>query len=264
MTTTCFSAVHWRLAPLFLAALLLVSACVPRQPPAPPVPAGMDRLLLQQLAAQRSNFSSLEGLARVRLVSDGRSQNSNQVLFAESPDRFRSEVLSPFGQPLLLITADGRELRVLVPGEGRFFRGEASAENLGRFTGLPLGFETLVPFLLYQVPLVSHDESVVQGGPRGGYRLTLFHQGERRQELEFDRELRLVGVLYLLAEEPLLRLAYGRFTDQALPFPQQINLEVPGESEVTLNFSDLRTNISIPPERFFLPVPPGAEVLPFP
>jgi outer membrane lipoprotein-sorting protein len=249
---------------LLVLGVLLSSACAPRRPPPPPIPIDMDQLLLQRLDEQRSAFHSLEGMARVRLVSEGRGQSSTQVLFAQSPNRFRSEVLSPFGQPLLLIAADGRELRVLVPGEGRLYRGDPSVDNLLRFTRIPLGFETLVPLLLYQVPVLPHDDRVVYDGARGGYRLTLFHLGERRQELDFDRDLRLVGTVYFNAEEPLLRIAYDRFADHGRPFPQQIVLEVPGESEVSLNFSELRTNIDIPPGRFLLQIPPGTEVLPFP
>jgi outer membrane lipoprotein-sorting protein len=256
----------WRL-PLLLSLLLgilLSSACAPRRPPPPPIPIGMDQVLLQLLEEQRHAFHALEGMARVRLLSEGRSQSSSQVLFAQSPDRFRSEVLSPFGQPLLVIAADGRQLRVLVPGEGRFYLGEASAENLLRFTRIPLGFETLVPILLYQVPVLPHDDRVVYHGQGGGYRLTLFLAGERRQECDFDSDLRLTGATYLLDDEPLLRIGYGRFADHGQPFPQQISLEIPGESEVLLNFSDLRTNIDIPAERFLLKAPPGTEVLPFP
>lgn len=249
---------------LLLISVLSGGACVPRQPPPPPILPEMGQVLLQRLQEQNSLFHSLEGLARVRLLSEGRSQNSTQVLFAESPERFRSEVLSPFGQPLLLITANGDELRVLVPGEGRLFRGEASVENLARFTGLPLDFSTLVPLLLYQVPLFPHDDWLVEHGERGGYRLRLFQQGEQRQQCDFDSELRLIGVVFFSAEEPLLRLTYGRFAAQGLSFPQQISLEMPGAAEVTLTFSDLRTNIAIPPERFLLKIPPGTEVLPFP
>jgi outer membrane lipoprotein-sorting protein len=249
---------------LLVLGVLLSSACAPRRPPLPPIPPGMDQLLLQRLDDQRLAFHSLQGMARVRLVSGGRSQSSTQVLLAQSPDRFRSEVLSPFGQPLLLITADGHELRVLVPGEGRLYRGAPSVENLLRFTRIPLGFEALVPLLLYQVPVLPHDDRVIYDGARGGYRLTLFHRGERRQELDFDQDLRLVGTAYLLSEEPQLRISYDRFADHGRPFPQQIVLEVPGEAEVFLNFSELRTNVDIPPGRFLLQVPPGTEVLPFP
>jgi hypothetical protein len=224
----------------------------------------MAQVLLQRLSEQNAAFHSLEGMARVRLFSEGRTQSSTQVLFAESPESFRSEVLSPFGQPLLLMTANGSELRVSIPGEGRLYRGDTSLDNLSRFTRIPLGFETLVPILLYQVPLLPHDDRLVEHGEKGGYRLILLQEGERRQQCDFDRELRLIGAVYFLATEPWLRIGFGRFADHGRPFPQQISLEVPGETEVTLTFDDLRTNVAIPPERFLLKVPPGAEVLPFP
>jgi hypothetical protein len=106
---------------LLLLLPLLLTACAPRVlPPSAPVPPAAAELLLARLADSATAFASLEGLARVRIRTEARSQTVTQALFAEKPDRLRLEALSPFGQPLLVAATDGRLLDVLIPGDGKF------------------------------------------------------------------------------------------------------------------------------------------------
>jgi outer membrane lipoprotein-sorting protein len=251
---------------LILLIPLLLAACVPRVlPPVelpPTVPAA---LLLERLADSATAFASLEGLAKVRISTEARSQTITQVLFAEKPDRLRLEALSPFGQPLLVAATDGRQLDVLIPGDGKFYSGEVSLERLQRLTRLPLQLSDLVHLLLYQVPVIGHERQSVAADADGGTLLTLHAPGERRQELRFDRLLRLTAAAYFQGEELLLRVDYDRFTGETRPFPMIASLAMPAaKTEATVSFSEVRTNVAIPPERFRLTPPKGVEVLPFP
>jgi outer membrane lipoprotein-sorting protein len=251
---------------LILLLPLLLAACVPRVlPPTVTVPPSSAELLLERLADSATAFASLEGLARVRIRTEARSQTVTQVLFAEKPDRLRLEALSPFGQPLLVAATDGRQLDVLIPGDGKFYSGEVSPERLQRLTRLPLQLTDLVHLLLYQVPIISHERQSVAPEVDGGTLLTLHATGARRQELRFDRLLRLTGAAYFQDDELLLRVGYERFTDDLRPFPMTASLAMPAtKTEATVTFSELQTNVTIPPERFRLTPPRGMEVLAFP
>lgn len=254
-----------RFLPLILLALLAACAPLHAPAPAPAVPPGMAQKLLERLAAEAGAFGSLQGLAKVRVTSGGRTLSATQVLLAKKPDRLRSEVLSPFGQPMLLLASDGTDLEVLVPSEGRFYRGEATPENIRRFTHLPLGLTDLVHLLLYQVPLPAAQGGRVEGVSGGLYRLRLQGAGDGRQEFYFDSRLHLVRALYYREGTLLLRVRYGKFSDGAHPFPRHIEVELPQQgAKASLTFSDLRTNVAIPAERFVLNPPAGAAVLPIP
>ena len=248
--------------------LLVLTACVPR-PPAPAVPAVApqvsEEILLEGLAQNARAFQSLQGLAKVRVNAGGKSLSATQVLLAEKPDRFRAETLSPFGQPLLLMATDGQEMDVMIPSEGRFYRGEASPKNVQRFTRLPLQVTDLVHLLLYETPVIGHGERTLAAGEEGDYLLTLFGESGRLQRLRFDAALHLVESAYFRDDVLQLRVTYDQFQGDLHPFPRSVFLEMPAlKAEGSLAFSEVRTNVAIPPERFTLTPSPGMEILPIP
>lgn len=251
---------------LLLLTLLLASCAVrPVGPQATESPTA--ELLLERLAESSTAFGSLEGLAKVRISSAERTQTVNEVLFVEKPDRLRLETLNPFGfgAPLLMMATDGKQIDVLVPGEGKFYRDEVSLGRLQRLTRLPLQLVDLVHLLLYQVPVIGHERRTVVQADDGGALLTLFGPEDRRQELRFDSLLRLTGASYYRGDELLLRVGYDRFTGESRPFPMTASLDMPAsQTEASVVFSEARTNVVIPSERFRLTPPPQAAVLPFP
>jgi outer membrane lipoprotein-sorting protein len=246
-------------------ACLLLGSCAPR-PPAPlPLAPGMEQTLLDRVAEIGRAFGTVRGVAKVRIETGEKTLASTQVLLAEKPDLLRAEVLSPFGQPVLLAASDGAEIYLLVPGKGKFYRGAASMQNLERVFRVPLQLTDLVHILLYQVPIGSYEGRKLTVNDRGEYVLTLGGPGGRREELVFDGELRLVGANYFLGEEPLLRVGYGRFNGGSPAFPESISLEMPAQkASATVVFSDVETNVAIPAERFRLTPPKGVEVEPLP
>jgi len=205
-------------------------------------------------------FRSLDGTARVRLESDGKSYTVTQLLLAEKPDRLRLDLLSPFGQPLLQLATDGRQLTALLPPDAVFYLGEASDRNLQRFTRLPLQLPDLIALILYQVPLIAYDDESVT--PLGnGLVLELSGREGLRQVLRFDHERRLVEASYYCAEELQLRLLYDDFDDGPPPFPRAIRFEMPAQkSSASLRFSELILNPELPEGRFRLNPPVGFEV----
>ena len=229
------------------------------------MPPGMDQTLLDRVADLGGAFGSLQGVARVKVELGGKSVSSTQVLLAEKPDRLRAEVLSPFGQPVMLAASDGADISLLVPGKGKFYRGAASAKNLQRVFRVPLRLIDLVHILLYQVPLGAYDSRNLTVNDKGEYVLTLSGPGARREELVFDAERRLVGADYFVGAEALLRVDYGKFTSGSPAFPKSVSLEMPAqEAKASVVFSDVKTNVAIPAARFQLTPPAGMRVEPIP
>jgi outer membrane lipoprotein-sorting protein len=85
-----------------------------------------------------------------------------------------------------------------------------------------------------------------------------------RQEVDFDRELRLLQSSYFHADELVMRVEYGKFGGNP-EFPRSVFIETPGQrTEATIDFSEVAINVAIPPERFILAPPPGYAVEPLP
>ncbi|PLX85139.1 MAG: hypothetical protein C0617_05495 [Desulfuromonas sp.] len=256
-----------RLLPIFLLFIFFLQACVPAPPPPPAVVVpGMETTLLDRLYDYGRAFRSLKGVAKVRVSSGGRTLSGTQVLFAEKPDRLRAETLNPlgFGQSLLQVAASGDKLEVYVPREGRYYEGQATAGNLARFTRLPLQLEDLVRLILYDVPVLPFEETLLSSG-EGGYRLSLYGEGEVRQELTYDAGLRLTGSAYFVGKDLQLEVVYEKFSEDRPGFPRVQRLSAPQDGAVaSLVFSEALTNVVIPGDRFSLDPPAGIEVRPIP
>lgn len=246
------------LAGLWLGAL---AGCLQVPPVLPPSRLPSATELLRRLEQQGQAVQTLKGVARTQLATPQGTESFTQVLLVERPDRLRAEVLGLFGQPGLILVSRGRELSIALPGAGRFYRGAASAENLQRFTGLPLDPPQLIALLVGAVPRRLSGPATVLATPTGG-ELRLEADGAR-EYYRFDAGQRLVAAGYLQDGTEWLRLGYGDFDPAG--FPREVTLTLP-EAALTasLRFTSLTVNGPVPQDRFVLPLPDGADLQPLP
>ncbi len=252
-----------RLFYLAVMGCLALSACArPMAPPAEKIPPDMGEILLQKLKDHAADFDSLSALARVRMSSESRTMGGRQVLLAEKPNRLRAEVLSPFGQPLLILATDGSEVYVWDISEGKLYRGNASSGTIQRLLGLPIKLMDLIGILLYDPPLISHEQPVVFPAEGGGYLMILRGEDEWEQRMLFDRDLNLTKADFYHHENPVVLTEYADF-DSEHSFPLKISVGMPERSaEASLSFSELKLNPHLPRERFTLEPPQGVRILP--
>jgi len=259
-----FCRVRWGircLIRLWLPLLLLVPAGCSLAPPKPR-PIVAEALLWQSLAVQQQAFSALRGMAKIRIDNETNSQRSTQVVLAQKPDRFRAEVLSMFGQPLLSVVCNGELLAVSIPSRRQFYQGVPSAENLQRFTRVPLAATDLVQLLLHQVPLIDFRQSHAEPGPI----LVLERADGVRQRLDFDSDLRLVGASYFDQDNNLwMSVAYADFLAGPEMVPRRVEIALPQQQlDAQVELSELEVNPVLSADKFRLPVPAGSVVQPLP
>jgi len=217
--------------------------------------------LMQEWSANSARVSSVQGLARVKVRTPDKTMNGTQVILAEKPNRLRAETLSPFGSPLLLLAADGEKLGVLLPSQNLYYTGAATPENLGRFVRIPLRPDDLVRVLLYQPPMINAWSEEAFELQEGGW-LLIRNGSPRRQELLFNPLRQLVEVNYFDRDNLLLKIAYGKFTEEGLSFPHFFSIEIPEQkTTASLEFSDLETNGVLRPGIFQLTPPAGVTVI---
>jgi outer membrane lipoprotein-sorting protein len=248
---------------MLLLASALLAACAPlrTRPIGAPVSQTFAEELIQDWSASAVRFTSLKGLAKVKLQAPGNSMNGTQVLIAEKPGHLRAETLSPFGAPLLLLASDGAKLGVSLPPQNVYYTGTASAENLGMFISLPLRPAALVEVLLYQPPLLEGWKEEAFTLTEGGW-LLVRHGTLRRQELVFNLQRQLVEVSYFAQNDLVMKVNYAQFPEQGEPFPHAMNIVVPDSyATVSLEFTDLETNAVLRAGLFHLTPPPGAKVI---
>lgn len=248
---------------LLVASLVFfLASCVPA--PVPPRPLLNKQVLLQRLQANARAFNSLRGMARIRTKDAKGSVSARQVLLLAKPGNIRSEVLGPFGQPLLLLAALDGELKISLPREGRFLQGAATPERIARFTRAALTAEQLVRLALYDVPLIAYRDSVLTRHEQN-YQLMLNGADTRRQQLEYDLSGQLLKATYFRGEKLLLKVAYGGFDNDLQGFPRQVSVSLPEQAaSFSLAYSDVELNPELAAVHFTLQPPAGVvtEALP--
>jgi len=248
---------------IFLIVLIAVVGCAPvpdmrwQQVPS-------EEALLARLYENAGRYRSLDAAAGVSLTTKGKYYPSQQFLLLERPNRLRADILTGFGQLILQMASDGRDMAVFLNNTvpGRYYYGSASSENIIRFVRIPLKPNDLLALLLYDPPLMAYqstDISLVDG------RLKLVLSGNTdHQDLYFNEQLILVESDYYVQGKQVLRVIYDKFSDQD-NFPRKVKIEVPDEeTRVTLKYSELKLNTPIEATQFKLEQPKNsvAELLP--
>lgn len=254
-----------RCSPIFLTFIIavLLTSCTQVRPKAVGEQMSQDFAagLMRAWSEKSINVNSIQGLAKVKVRTPEKTLHGTQVLLAEKPDRLRAETLSPFGSPLLLLAADGKNLGVLLPSQNIYYTGAATAENLSRFVRLPLQVSDLISVLLYQPPLISALRETAFKLLEGGW--LMVRSGKlRRQELIFNNDQQLVEVNYYDRDTLLMKVTYSQFDQDEGRFPLHFGIDLP-EQEITasLEFSEPETNGTLRPGIFKLTPPPGVTIV---
>lgn len=248
---------------LLLTLLAVIGGCAPRPKPVWEALPTANRLLAE-LEDLQGRYQSLDAAAKVSLTLPESYFSSRQFLALQRPNRLRADILTGFGQLVMQLATDGESLQVFrhdsVPG--RFYRGPASPDNLARFLRLPLRAEDLLRLLLYAPPLQEFDESRVTSCDQG---LQMTLRGDSgRQDVVFDRQLRLITSHYFVGDSLQLAVTYDDFSGPEM-FPGEILLDWPGAGiRARLALSDLRLNPPLTVERFRLDPPEGIPAEPLP
>lgn len=211
-------------------------------------------------AWQQRSPSSLQGFARAEVDSPGRDFTGELVVLVESPNRLRVESLSPFGLPLLTLVADSRRFAVFIPPENRFYAGTPSADNLQRFTRIPLEPVDLIGRLLGQIPAGSSGRLATYAQPAGGWLIDLLDVSPRLR-LSFDGSGNLLGISSFRNGRLLLDVRYLEHGRLLPGFPARYRISVPKlGTTLQIEFTEQRTDRRFAPGLFQLEPPPGVVI----
>jgi len=105
------------------------------------------RQAIALLITRWHEFSDLRALADLTFERGGQRQRLSGVLLAKAPSSIRLEALSPFAQPLLLVTVHDGRLTAYNTATNEAVVAPATAESAARLLGLPFDPDDLVAVL---------------------------------------------------------------------------------------------------------------------
>jgi len=200
----------------------------------------------------------------VRLRGAGFSGTLPAWIAAEKPDRLYVQTLDFFGNTVAVLAAADGELSLYDAREKVFYRGPATAENLGRLVPLPISPANLAEILCGSAPLIDGEAARAEPG-RGSVKLELV-DGDRTQALRVGPAAKV--------ERSALRvggargagtydLAFDGFEGSG-PTRFAYELSLSAESppvRLDLSWSDVETNAAIDGALFRQPAPRGVRVV---
>ena len=214
------------------------------------------------IEGRRQSLHSLRAEAHIKVAGAARSGSARQVLLIQRPDQLRVEVLSLFGSPFVLTTANGR-LAAYVRDENRLYRGPATPSNLAQYAGVTLTVPDVVELLLGNPP------------PRAVKHASVFYDPSTRQ-IRLRQETPAGAQVVAFSGSPLVPVAVeeldranallwrAEFGEYELVdgtrVPHSIHFELPHQNErVDIELQSPELNPTLAQTLFALTTPPGSE-----
>ena len=207
-------------------------------------------------AAGRATYYGEKGRVRVRME-----------VVAERADRFRVATISPFEQPIDVMTCDGQRLWLLSKGTLR--QGPATPRNVARLLPLPLEPSEIVDTLLGGIPTgAGFSAESIDRTDEGLWRLAVLRdKGAQRVILTVDpgRMVVIAAAIERPVGKPYLNAVFEDFLrlDGGGHYPEKIHMTMPGRDvDVRLKFRRPEFNVDVDEALFRMTPPPGQVVKP--
>lgn len=222
--------------------VVLFSGCAGRLPPAvvvtKPEVRDMVATAYARWQAEQPHCQVLDAAAEVSFSSAGWLGNRNDkldgYLQAMSPSYLKFVGVNPLGQPLLVLTTDGKHYRYVVVPLGKAYEGAVDARAIRKY--VPVGFRPghVFYWLAGRLPPEGKQiASVRRDTEREAYWLELERQKDgARDHVLFDARDNVIYRHILLGEggEILLDVEYGEY---ALLPPGEAECRLPGRITVS-------------------------------
>ena len=162
--------------------LLLGGCAILRFAPPPQVITSAPELI-HRLKARQIPIETIEARGQITFLSPQRNYTGAARLKGRRPHHLRVDVRDPLGRSALSFYSDGLEVRVLVPQEGKLYRGPATPGNLAAFIPPPVTLEQAFRILTGDLLLLPEGSARLERLPSGQYRLELTSPQGGRQLL---------------------------------------------------------------------------------
>ncbi|TFG93851.1 MAG: hypothetical protein E4H15_00175 [Syntrophobacterales bacterium] len=245
-------------------ALLVFSGCVSgKMPEVTKRPAVPPQDILGKIAMPDGG-DTIRATVRISLSSPEGDYSRKMALLLRMPSSLRIETIPLFGPADFFLSANEETLKVFFPGEGKFYVGAATRENLFLFFKVFLSPADMVPLLAGLPPRITGEH--LSGHMEGMlYRIDI-KSGKGRRSLWVDPDDHILTKIEDIDDGRTLWRA--TFTDHIVvsgtPYPRRVHIEVrePGRVSIDIRYLDLDISSAGDTAIFDLRIPSGITPIP--
>jgi len=214
---------------------------------------------------------TLRGIALFSLEQSSGGRHSHRFAMAVShPSGLRLESVPSFGIPVFFLSLSGGSFKVYVPGNNRFYFGDATRDNICSFLNIPLGAEEITSLLTGMPPMEPSPEEgrypAIYRNDRGEYRIDLRSPGGALlQSLRINDEHDMTG-LEVFGENGRRRYEasfsrHRRMETGSYPGHISVRIEDFQPTVLEVDLSDMTVTAGEDPSFFDLYAPAGVEII---
>lgn len=247
---------------LILLLFLCLTACarLPTAPVAARPPIGSADELLKQLQDRAAAVTSLKARGSVSVTSPQKNYSGNILLTAAKPARLRVDILNFWGQSLVTFLSDGQEMKLLVYGDSKLYRGPATPDNLRRFLPVVVSQEDFLAVLTGHIAFQQYDKPVLLPSSESAVYLLELTRRDLPEKVKLTVEaptLQILTAQWLAPDgQETLRAEFSNFLESGgVAGPSEIRLASgDGDNQVRVRYRDVTFNAPLTAAAFDLPV----------
>lgn len=239
--------------------LALMLGCGDKPPPA----ASGDATSAAEQAWARSLPFALKASFAVSVDAPraGTKGTTRGALLVHRPGRFRMEIFSPMGTPLVSAASDGDAFGMYLGAQNTWIGTPVAEQALRELTGGAAGLEDLISVLTGRLPFQGATVSDASR-TETGWAYTFDGPDNTKALVELDGQELLNQSIVAIddAGETALTAVYSDYMRaEGNRLPEKLELEVPGlELTLEIKYSSWQ-ELGVIPDSFSIPAPPGAR-----
>lgn len=201
----------------------------------------------EKVQLRKNNLETLDIKAKIQLKAFGTSQNAIARIFVKGADSVAMNIYGPFGIVVGNLLASDEEFVFVNFMENRIYRGEPTAENMRKASGLEISFRDLIRMLRCESPeqpsMYKLDELKRTDGnelykyylPKKHVDFVLFSPADR-SIIQFQRKN--------MANRVTLKIAMSEFTEiNDVVLPMKVDAEFPQtDGLLNIEYQEIKVN----------------------
>ena len=220
--------------------------------------------VLESLNKCKNELKSFGGVGRFKTLRGTGVKSLRMVWIGSRPQNLRVEILGPWGQPTLSFVMNGSHFILHSRQDNRYFKGDASKDNLSRFVSVPVRAEDLFGLLSGQPPILPfHHAKIRASTADGGWLVSLYRKwGRLIENIWLKDDARAVEQVEVFDSwgNVQYRVAFSEFQGvESLFLPHKMAISNTEGLLWSLTVEKFQTKISIPDGAYTLDVS-GARV----
>ncbi|MFO8085248.1 MAG: hypothetical protein R6U27_13120 [Desulfobacterales bacterium] len=113
--------------------------------------------LLETVLEKNPAPETFKGIGNIAIVRDNQVEKGRIAWMASGSDKLRIELLSPYGQPGVSFSSDGKHVYIVVHSDKLFYKKELSESSLKQFLSISVRPEEIIALFLGRPPKLEYS-----------------------------------------------------------------------------------------------------------